>query len=188
MILNICSCQVDEYSFSVFNTVSAQTYTDSGINLATVNTATLYFKKLNDVEANEVSVDIGADFHYLFTDGGLTINFDDFGEDLINGYDYFPDAAYEIRIEYIYDGNLYNASTTVGFMKIIKNIVYQQMMKANWRKELSCNCGCDPYNTTVRKWEYLYNLDIALQLCLFDQFYMTLKALYKLTNTTYEFE
>ena len=95
---------------------------------------------------------------------------------------------YEIRIEYVYLGTTYSASTTVGFLKIIKNIVYQQMMKANWKKELACTCGCDSYNTTLRKWNYLMMLDIAAQLCLTSEYETTLLALYKLTGTDHEFE
>ena len=188
MLLNICLQEVNETSFTVWNTVSQQVYTEAGIDMTTVTTATLYFGRVNGETADEVSVDIGDLFQYLFTDGGLTIDFEDFGEDLINGYAYFPDGLYTVRIVYTYDGNSYSASATVAFMKLIKNIVYQQMMKANWKKELSCSCGCDPYNTTLRKWEYLYNLQIAAELCLISEFDYTLKALYKLTGNTYEFE
>ena len=188
MILSICAVQLDEYSFSLWNTVSTQTYTEAGIDLSTVTDATLYWKKVNDTAANEVSLDISDDFQYLFEDGGLTVNFEDFGLDAIYSEEFFPDWMYEIRIEYVYLGATYSASTTVGFLKIIKNIVYQQMMKANWKKELACTCGCDSYNTTLRKWNYLMMLDIAAQLCLTSEYETTLLALYKLTGTDHEFE
>jgi len=188
MILAICAQQIDEYSFSVWNTVTTQTYAEAGIDLFTVTEATLFFKKVNDLAANEVSVDISDDFQYLFATGGLTINFEDFGEDLINGFDYFPDWMYEIRIEYTYSGTEYSAATTVGFLKIIRNIVNQQMMRSNWKKELSCSCGCDNYNSTLRKWNYLMMLDIAAKLCLISEWQYTLLALYKLTGTDHDFE
>lgn len=191
MILSICSRQIDEFSFQVFNTVSVQTYTDSGIDLPNnVTAATLYFKKVNDISANEVSVDLitGTEnnFVYLFTSGGLTISFEDFGLDKINGYDYFFDWMYEIRIEYTYLGVEYEASCTVGFLKIIKNIVYQQLLKSKWKKELSCSCGCDPYNTTLRKWDFLRMLQISAELCLISEWQYTLLSLYRITGTDHE--
>ena len=64
MILSICAVQLDEYSFSLWNTVSTQTYTEAGIDLSTVTDATLYWKKVNDTAANEVSLDISDDFQY----------------------------------------------------------------------------------------------------------------------------
>lgn len=188
MLLQICSNQISEYAFTVTNTVSTQTYADAGVDLSTVTDATLFFKKVNDITANEVSIDISDTFHYLFEDGGLTINFVDFGLDEIYEQTFFPDYLYEVRIEYVYDGNTYSATVTVGFLKLIKNIVYQQMMKANWKKELSSTCNCEPYNTTLRKWNYLMMLDIASELCLVNEYTTTLQALYKLTGTDHEFE
>ena len=187
MILAICAQQIDEYSFKVWNTVSVQTYEESGIDLSGVTSATLFWKKVNDEAENEVSVDISDVFQYLFTDGGITVSFEDFGLDTIYGETYFPDWMYSVTIEYTYNEVEYDASITVGFLKIIKNIVYQQMMKSNWKKELSCTCGCDSYNTTLRKWDYLMSLDIAAQLCLVNEYEKTLLALYKLTGTEHEF-
>lgn len=188
MILSICAQQIDEYSFSVWNTVSSQTYIDAGIDILNdVTAATLSFQRVNGV-GDLVTLDIIADWNYLFLTGGLTISFTDFGLALINGYAYFPDAMYTITITYTYLGTQYTASITVGFLKIIKNIVYQQMMKANWKKELACSCGCDAYNTTERKWNYFQVLDWAAELCLLSQWDYTLKALYVLTGTDYEFE
>ena len=187
MILSICANEVNDTSFVVYNNTSQQQYDSSGIDLSTVTTATLTFSRVNEV-GDVVTFDIGTIFQYLFEDGGMTVDFEDFGEDLINGYDFFPDGLYTVKITYTYDGNSYDASTTVGFKARISNYVYQQMQQSNWKKELACNCGCDAYNTTLRKWEYLYNLDIAAELCLIAQFDYTLKALYKLTGFTYEFE
>lgn len=116
----------------------------------------------------------------------MQIDFEDFGLDLINGYAYFPDAMYSISITYTYDGNSYTASTTVGFKYKINNIVIQMMQQSNWKKELGCSCSCDAYNSVLRRWEYLYNLDIAAELCLISEWEYTLEALYKLTGTTYE--
>ena len=188
MLLQVCSSQIDQYSFTVTNTVSDQTYSDAGVDMSTVNTATLFFKKVNDIEANEISVDISDTFQYLFETGGMTVNFSDFGLDTIYDQTFFPDWLWEIRIEYVYDGETYTASTTVGFLKIIKNIVYQQMMKSNWKKELACTCNCEPYNTTLRKWDYFKTLEIASELCLINEYLTTLQALYNLTGTTHEFE
>ncbi len=188
MLLQICSNQISEYAFTVTNTVSQQTYTDAEVDLSTVTVATLFFRKVNDDEENEVSLDISDTFQYLFEDGGLTVNFSDFGLDEIYGLTFFPDYLWEVRIEYTYLGDEYSASVTVGFLKIIKNIVYQQMMKSNWKKELACTCNCEPYNTTLRKWNYLMMLDIASTLCLINEYTSTLMALYKLTGTDHEFE
>jgi hypothetical protein len=189
MILSICSRENSEYSFSIWNTVSIQTYQEANIDYTTFTGATLYFKKVNDVVANEVSVAISdSDLQYLFADGGLTINFADFGEALINGFTYFPDYLYEIRIVYTYDGAEYEASTTIGFLVIIKRVVYQQMMKSNWKKELACNCGCDGYSATMRKWNYFRVMQWAAELCLVDEYINALEALYKLTGTDYEFD
>jgi hypothetical protein len=187
MILQICASQIDEYSFTVSNTVSQETYDDAGVDWATFTNVTLKFSKVNG-DGDEVSVDISSTFQYLFEDGGLTINFSDFGLDEINDYAYFPDWMYEITIEYTYAGDEYSTSVTVGFLKIIKNIVYQQMMKSNWKKELSCNCNCEPYNTTLRKWNYLMMLEIQSELCLINEYLLTLQALYKITGTDHEFE
>jgi hypothetical protein len=186
MILTLCALQVDEYNFTVWNNTSQQMYTQSGIDLSTVTTATLYFSRVNN-QGDEVTFDIGDTFSFLFTTGGLTVNFDDFGEALINGYTYWPDALYTITIKYVFDGNLYETAITIGFKKLISNVVYQQLQRSDWKKEISCNCGCDSYSTTLRKWEYLYNLDISAQLCLLAQFDATLRALYKLTGQEYEF-
>jgi hypothetical protein len=187
MILSICSQQVNDTSFVVYNNTSQQLYTESGINLATVTTATLTFSRVNE-EGDVVTTDISLTFQYLFESGGLTIDFTDFGEDLINGLDYFADALYTISISYVYDGNLYTASTTVGFKARINNIVIQMMIQSNWKKELSCSCACDPYNSVNRRWEYLYNLDLLAELCLISEYELNLKSLYKLTGTEYELE
>jgi len=186
VILTICANEVNDTSFVFYNNTSVQQYTESGIDLSTVTNAVLTFSRVNDV-GDIVTTDISLTFQYLFTDGGLTIQFEDFGEDLINGYAFFPDALYSISITYTYDGVSYTASTTVGFKARISNIVYQMMIQSAWRKELSCSCACDPYNSVNRRWEYLYNLDIAAELCLIAQFEYTLLALYKLTGTEYEF-
>mgnify|MGYP001274468512 CR=1 FL=1 len=188
MILQICMAQVSDTSFTVWNTVSQQTYQNAGIDLSSVSTAVLYLNRTNGDAADEVSVDISSEFQFLFTSGGLNLDFTDFGLDTMFGYAYWPDGLWTVRIEYVYDGNEFEAATTVGFKKTISNIVYQQLMQSNWRKEISCNCGCDPYNSTIRKWEFLYNLDIAAELCLLDQFYTTLKALYRLTGVEYEYQ
>lgn len=188
MILSLCAIQVSEYSFSVWNTTAEATYLQAGIDMPDgVTSATLFFKKVNDTEENEVSMDFTDKFPYLFTQGGIEVAFEDFGEDEINGETFWPDWMYEVRVEYVYDGEEYDAAVTVGFLKIIKNIVYQQMMQANWKKELACSCGCDPYNTTLRKWNFLMMLDIAATLCLISEYEYTLLALYKLTGTEHEF-
>lgn len=187
MILTICAQQIDEFSFAVFNGTSQQAYDDAGVDLSTVTVATLYFKKVNDLEANEISVDISSLFQYLFEDGGMTIEFEDFGVDTYNGYDYFPDWMYEIRIEYTYDGEEYEASTTVGFKAIIVRVVNQQMLQSNWKKELSCYCGCEMNSSSMRKFFYNSMLDIDANLCLVNEFIATLKALYKVTGTVHEF-
>lgn len=189
MILSICAQQVSEYSFNVFNTVSVQKYADAGINLPDDATnITLSFKKVNDTLANTFTIDFNDQFPYIFTSGGAEVSFTDFGLDEMNGYDFWFDWMYTVTITYTYLGVVYTASTTVGFLKIIKNIVYQQLMKSNWKKELSCSCGCDPYSTTLRKWDFLRMLQISAELCLISEWQYTLLALYRLTGTEHETE
>lgn len=190
MILSICASEIDETSFNVWNIISTQTYTDSGIDLSTVTDATLYFGKVNGDEDDEVSVTLTpAQFQYLFATGGLTIHFAAFQETLINGYSYFPDYMYTVRIEYVYpaDGETYTASATMGFKARIQHIIYQQMLQSEWKKELSCTCSCESYSTTLRKWNYLMMMEIAANLCLINEYLNILGSLYKLTNTEYEF-
>jgi hypothetical protein len=192
MILQICASQIDEYSFTVSNTVSQETYDDAVVDWATFTNVTLKFSKVNEETTNFLSVDISDRFEYMFLtseqDGLLTINFSDFGEETFNEFEYWPDWLYTVTVEYVYDGDEYSTSVTVGFLKIIKNIVYQQMMKSNWKKELSCSCNCEPYNTTLRKWNYLMMLEIQSELCLINEYLLTLQALYKITGTDHEFE
>lgn len=188
MILAICGRENDEYGFSIWNTVSQQTYDGSGIDWNTFTNLTLYFGLVNGDPADEVSVDISSDFTYLFEEGGMEIEFADFGETLINGYSYFPDGMMSIRITYTYDREEYEASTTIGFLAIIKRVVYNQMMKSNWKKELACSCDCNGYSATLRKWNYFKMMEWAANLCLIDEYTQALEALYKLTGTTYEFE
>ena len=135
MILSICGQQVNDTSFVVYNNTSQQMYDQSGINLTTVTTATLTFSRVNAV-GDIVTTDIGTTFQYLFEDGGLTIDFTDFGEDLINGYSYFPDSLYTITINYTYDGEAYSAATTVGFKSTITNIVFQQSQQSKCQNVL----------------------------------------------------
>jgi hypothetical protein len=207
MILAICASQVDEYAFTVSNTVSQQQYDNAEVDLSTVTEAVLYFKKVNDVDANRISVNIGSgedesestttttaeegvvinDFGYLFEDGGMTVHFEDFGEDTYNGYDYFPDWMYEITIKYTYDGIEYAATTTVGFKAIINRIVYQQMLQANWKKELACYCNCNNQNSTLRKYNFLMMMEAAMEQCLVNEYLTILKSLYKTTGTIHEF-
>jgi len=186
MILQICATEIDEYNFSVINTVSTQNYILAGIDILNdVTAAELSFQLVNGV-GDIVTVDILSNWQYLFSTGGLTLTFADFGVADINGFDYFYDGLYEIIITYTYLGVEYTAATTVGFIKIIKGIVYQQMLKSNWRKELTCNCGCDNYNSTERKWNYFQILEWAAELCLVDYWDTILQSLYKLTGTDYD--
>ena len=191
MLLQFCANQISEYAFTVSNTVTQQTYDDAGVDWSTFTNVVLTFTKVNETTP-VLELDISDSFEYMFLtsaqDGKLTINFSDFGEDTFLDLEYWTDWMYTVTITYTYAGDEYSASTTVGFLKIIKNIVYQQMMKANWKKELACSCNCEPYNTTLRKWNYLMMLDIASQLCLINEYLSTLQALYKLTGTDHEFE
>jgi hypothetical protein len=191
MLLQICGSQIDEYSFTVSNTVALQTYIDAGVDWTTFTNVTLKFSKVNETTPL-LQLDISDIYEYMFLtsdqDGLLTINFSDFGEDTFNGETFFPDWLYTVTIEYTYAGDEYSTSVTIGFLKLIKNIVYQQMMQSNWKKELSCNCNCEPYNTTLRKWDYLQILDITSDLCLINENLLTLQSLYKLTGTDHEFE
>lgn len=187
MLLQVCSSQIDQYSFTVTNTVSQQTYDDANVDWTTFTNVILKFTRVNETTP-ALELDVSDQYQYMFESGGMTINFNDFGVDTFLDLDFFADWLYTVEIEYVYDGDTYTASTTVGFLNIIKNIVYQQMMKSNWKKELACTCNCEPYNTTLRKWDYFKTLEIASELCLINEYLTTLQALYNLTGTTHEFE
>ena len=184
--LTICMTQVDEYSFNITNNTSQQTYDDLAEDWATYTSISLRFRKVNDSK-NELTLDITADFHYLFETGGLTVNFEDFGEATFNGYAYWPDWMYEAIVTYTYNAVVGTASVTTGFHKIISNIVYQQTYQSDWKKTLSCTCNCEKSNSVLRKWHYLQMMTISAALCLVNNYLDMLKALYKLTDTTQEF-
>lgn len=187
MILRVCVQQVDRYSFTVTNITSIQSYTDAGIDYTTFTNAELCFKKVNDVVDNEVCINISdADFQFLFADGGLTIDIADFPDGEFMGCTYFLDWMYEINITYTYDGTEYETSATVGFRDIILHLVYQQMLQANWKKELACTCTCENWSSALRKFNYLMMMDIAAENCLVNEYLTILSALYKLTGNVNE--
>lgn len=189
MILSICGRENNEYSFSIWNTVSQQSYDDAGVDHTTFTNASISFKKVNDLDANATTVAItDEDLAYLFENGGLEMEFQDFGVATIYGYTYFPDWMYTITVTYTYDGTEYTTSATIGFRAIINRAVTQQMLRSNWKKELACNCGCESYSATLRKFNYLMMMDWAASLCLINEWIYNLEALYKLAGMTHEFE
>lgn len=184
--LTICLTQNDEYGFKLTNTTPQQTYDQVGVDWATFTNLSLTFRKVNDT-ANQLTLDISANYGYLFESGGLNIAFEDFGEALFNGYAYFPDWMYEAIITYTYNGTVYTASATTGFHKLISNIVYQKTKQSDWKHELAYDCNCEKSNTTLRMWDYFWQMRTASTLCLINEYLNLLKALYKLTATTMEF-
>jgi len=188
-ILRLCTTQIDECNFNIKNITPQQTYDDLGIDLTdgSVTAATLSFRKYNDTVANTVTIDILADWAYVFQCTGLNINITDFPELTFMGYDYFPDWMYQTIITYTYNGTEYTDTVQKGFLKRIYSVVEQQMMQANWKKELACTCGCESYTTTLRKWNYLQMLGIAENLCLINEFQTILLSLYKITGTIHEY-
>ena len=186
MILQICASEITEYQFKVYNTVSDQTYADNGVDYTTFTNGVLTFKKVNDTSSVSINLTY-TELQYLFATGGLTIDFADFGEDTINGFAYFPDWMYTISIAYDYNGTTYTASASVGFKVIITRTIGQQMLQSNWKKELACNCGCDSYSSTLRKFNYLMMMGWDADYCLINDYLTNLQALYKLAGLTHEF-
>jgi hypothetical protein len=187
MIFRFCAQQIDRYSFNIWNITSIQSYTDAGIDYTTFTDVELCFKKVNDVEENEVCITISdADFQFAFAEGGLTIDIADFPDGEFMECTYFLDWFYELTITYTYDSTEYTASNTVGFRDIILHIVYQQMLQSNWKKELACTCTCENWSSAIRKFNYLMMMDIAAENCLVNEYLTILSALYKLTGTINE--
>jgi len=187
MILTHCAYAIDEYSFRLKNATAQQAYDDAQVDWNTFTNVRLQFSLVNDTE-NVLELDISDSFEYLFEcNGGLVINFDDFMVDTFNGYDYFPDALYQTKILYVYNGVEYTSVVSTGFKPIISRIVYQQVQQADWKKELHCSCDCMDNNSVLRKYHYLQMMQISAELCLINNWYDMLKALYKLTGTNYEF-
>ena len=189
MILRHCIIQIDDCSFRVKNTVAQSTYDDAGVNLkgSKLTAAKLYFKKINDSDANAQVIDLLSNFEYLFDCNGLVIDVSDFTDDKWMGNEFFPDWMYETKIIYTYDGVEYTDSTTTAFMARIKNIVYQQTIQSNWKKDLACTCGCEDYNSVLRKWNWNNLAEVAAELCLINEFLTMLEGLYKITGTTHEY-
>ena len=184
--LTICMTQIDEYSFRITNNTSQQTYDTLGEDWNTYTNISLKFRKVNDSD-NELTLNITTNFHYLFETGGLTINFEDFGVATFNDYAYFPDWMYEAIVTYTYSSIQNTASATTGFHKLISNIVYQKTKQSDWKKELMYDCACTKYNSTLRMWDFFWQMRIAAGLCLINEYLNLLKSLYKLTGTTQEF-
>lgn len=165
--------QVDKYSFLVKETLH---------EVPAVSTASVKF--LNPYTAEEVTIDVAARWAEII-DNGTIINISEFPDGKMGDYDYFPDGVYNVTLE-ANDGAAYESKTTVGFSKIIQDVVAQQAIQSDWKTEL--NCSCEKYSTTFRKFNYLKNLEFAANNCLWDEYQEILEALYKLTGTTYEYE
>lgn len=186
MLLNPSVTQINKYSFLVKDLTTDQTYAAAGVDLSTVTAATLTFKKAYQSSTESVTIDIFSDWSYVLADG-LTINVTDFPNNQFNGYDYFVDWFYSISITYTYNSKSYTKTATVGFRKIINDVVIQQLQQSDWVKELKCGCGCEKYSTTWRKFDYNRLLETASANCLIVQYQELLLALYKLTGTTHEY-
>lgn len=183
-ILNACVTQIDKYSFKVWDTTTEQMYAEAGIDLTSVTSAIVIFKNLYNEETYEITVT--DDWAYILGDG-LTINIVDFPGNKMDGYTYFPDYMYEITVQYVKSGRTYTSTRTIGFRAIITDIVFQRLQQADWVMELKCGCGCEKYNTSMRRFNYLRGLEMASENCLIADYIEILFALYKLTGTDHEY-
>ena len=184
MILHICANQIDRYNFKVYDTVTEQMYADTGIDMTTVTAAKLVFT--DKKTGSNYEIDIFSDWQYILSDG-LTININDFPDNKMGDYDYFPDWVYDITVVYTYGGNEYSSKKCIGFRAIISNIVYQQLQQSSWVQEMKCGCGCKKYATSFRKFDFLGMLKVASENCLINEYIEILQSLYKLTATTHEY-
>lgn len=187
MLLTHCSWALDEYRVRLKNNTSQESYDNAGVDYNTFTNIRLRIHKVNDPD-NYLELNITERFLYMFQcQGGLVVSFDEFGEDEFNGYDYFPDWLYETKILYVYNGTEYTSSVTTGHRPIISRVLYQQLQQADWRKELQCDCNCTDYNSTLRKWHYLQMMNVAAEICLINQWFRMMKALYKICGVDHEF-
>lgn len=184
-ILRLSVSQINRYSFLVKDITTQERYDAVGVDLTTgVTAATLTVTNLYDNESYDI--DILSDWAYLLDDG-ITVNMTDFPDNKLGNYAYFPDWFYRFKVTYTYNGVQYSASKEVGFRYYIKNVVFQQLQQSDWKQTIGCGCGCEKYNTSIRKFNWLKALEIASDLCLVNEFNTTLLALYKLTGYTHEF-
>ena len=183
MLLNPVITQINKYSFLIKDSTTAQMYTEAGVDLSTVTSATVTFKKAY-LPTTTYTITIGTDFQYILGDG-LTINITDFPDNLVYDQDHIPDWMYTISVIYTYNSRDYTKTRTVGFREVISAIVFAQLQQSDWVKELSC--GCEKYSLSMRKFNYLRGLEIASDQCLIMQYQEILMALYKITGTTHEY-
>ena len=183
MLLNPVITQIDKYSFLIKDSTTAQMYTEAGVDLTSVTSASITFKKTYQ-PTTTYTITIGTDFQYILGDG-LTINVTDFPDNKVYGEDHIPDWMYSVSVIYTYNGRSYTKMRTVGFRENISTIVYAQLQQSDWVKELSC--GCEKYSSVMRKFNYLRGLELASRHCLIVQYQEILMALYKLTGTTHEY-
>jgi len=184
-ILRLSVNQISRYSFLVKDNTTQQRYDDAGIDLTSgVTAATLTITNLYD--STTYDINILSDWAYILGDG-ITINMTDFPDNTISDYAYFPDWFYRFKVTYTYNGVEYFTTREVGFSYYIKNIVFQQIQQSDWKQTIGCGCGCEKYDTSIRKFNWLKALDIANELCLINEFNTTVLALYKLTGYTHEY-
>ena len=183
MLLNPCITQIDKYSFLIKDNTTAQMYAEAGVDLSSVTSASITFKKAYQ-PTTTYTINIGTDFQYILGDG-LTINVTDFPDNLVYGEDHIPDWMYTVSVIYTYNSRSYTKTRTVGFRDTIAAVVYAQLQQSDWVKELSC--GCEKYTSSMRKFNYLRGLELASEHCLIVQYQEILTALYKLTGTTHEY-
>ena len=183
MLLNPCITQIDKYSFLIKDNTTAQMYAEAGVDLTSVTSASITFKKAYQ-PTTTYTINIGTDFQYILGDG-LTINVTDFPDNLVYGEDHIPDWMYTVSVIYTYNSRSYTKTRTVGFKDTIATVVYAQLQQSDWVKELSC--GCEKYTSSMRKFNYLRGLELASEHCLIVQYQEILTALYKLTGTTHEY-
>ena len=188
MLLNHYLEQVDEYSFIIKDKTTLQAYVDAGMSdiSTAVTAATLVFT--NTMDDSEYVINILTNWKYIFECGGLTINIIDFPDLKVSGYKYFPDGLYKTKISYTYDGVTYNHEVYTGFKYLISRVISQQILQSDWKKELHCDCNCVKFSSSIRKFNWQIILGYASENCLYNEYKRILRALYKITGTTYEFE
>ncbi len=191
MLLTIKAYQLDSYSFSLYNSTNIEDYNAQGVNWQSFTSVIL---SVSTGDMTPVTLDISARYQYMFSTTGLKVTFEDLGISDFEGLLYFPDGLYDIRVDYVYASNPYFSECKADFHEKIRYVIYNQLATVRWEWEADIECDCDPnadcghkkYDTILRKYNYLQQLEEAFALELYEKYNTILSALYKLTQTTDE--
>lgn len=164
--------QIDKHSFRAKETQG---------EVPTVTNAVLHFK--NNYTNSTYDFDVTSKWAQMIANGAV-INISDFPAGKMGDYDYFPDGIYTATLDV--DAAVYQSKVSALFHTIIKDVVAQQTIQSDWKKEM--NCSCEKYSTMFRKFNYLKMMEFAEETCLFAEWQDILNALYKLTGTKNEYK